>query len=286
MANRRVIIFAHYNSRNIVSDYVLYHLVALKAVSDRLVFVTTSLVSEHDLVKLDNIVDNIIQRENIGYDFFSYKAGIEEAMKGCFDELVIVNDSVYGPLKCLEELFQTMSGTADFWGITKSDLIETHLQSYFICFSKKVFMSGAFQSFWRDIKVQAEKLDIVRHHEVGLSTTLIEEGFSFSAACDADLDFIKVFLRKIRRLKNIPLSQIIRKLLNRSSVENLKVKNIDKSHLLWKELILEANMPYLKVSLIRDNPLNINIRDYEDILVSNTDYPVNIIKKHLKEIGE
>jgi lipopolysaccharide biosynthesis protein len=43
-------------------------------------------------------------------------------------------------------------------------------------------------------------------------------------------------------------------------------------------------MPFLKVELLRDNPLRIKINNFEHVLVSHSDYDIAYIRSHLKRV--
>ncbi|WP_439107106.1 rhamnan synthesis F family protein [Congregibacter sp.] len=48
---------------------------------------------------------NVLVCETFGYDFMSYRLGIEQLFLAAFDELLLCNDSVYGPVYTLRQLF-------------------------------------------------------------------------------------------------------------------------------------------------------------------------------------
>ena len=112
----------------------------------------------------------------------SYKVGIEELNLDTYDELIICNDSIYGPLQPLSQLFDKCDlMQADVWGITDSYQQSYHLQSYFIIFKQKALKSRAFTNFWSHVTVLNEKKDIIKCYEVGLSKTLRKDGLKLDA---------------------------------------------------------------------------------------------------------
>ena len=87
-----------------------------------MIFVSTAKLNENEMRSLGAYVDSIIVKENSGYDFGSWKAGLrsEEDLRK-YDEIVICNDSVYGPLWPIGVAFKKMeTRDCDFWGITAS----------------------------------------------------------------------------------------------------------------------------------------------------------------------
>ena len=93
----RVLILAHHDRHGVVDDHVVAAIHAYRAVADYLVVVSTSARALPDTVA--PLVDRFIPRPNEGYDFCSWRAGIGALGEaGACDELICVNDSVYGPL--------------------------------------------------------------------------------------------------------------------------------------------------------------------------------------------
>jgi lipopolysaccharide biosynthesis protein len=43
-------------------------------------------------------------------------------------------------------------------------------------------------------------------------------------------------------------------------------------------------MPFVKVELLRDNPMNMGIADYDTFIKSLSDYDTGYIKKHLERM--
>ncbi|MBO6256736.1 hypothetical protein J6N69_01700, partial [bacterium] len=164
---KRAVIFAHYDKQNIIDDYVVYYLRALKEIADELVLVSCNFVKNKQAV--ENIATKIIDDTHNEYDFGSYKRGylyLKERLNE-FDELVFVNDSCYGPFYSLKEVFDQMDKKdCDFWGITKNNfgypknlssffVKRSHIQSYFIILKKNIIISEIFDNFMKSITVQA-----------------------------------------------------------------------------------------------------------------------------------
>jgi lipopolysaccharide biosynthesis protein len=119
---KRIICYVHYDSRNIVDNHDIKMTMCLSRLSSELVFITNSILSQRELNKVKPFVSNIIQRDNKGYDFGAWRDALNQygldAM-GEYDQLVLVNNSVFGPLYDLENAFAEMDGkNVDFWGIT------------------------------------------------------------------------------------------------------------------------------------------------------------------------
>ena len=102
----RAAVFVHYDKQNIVDDYVIYYLKELKIVTNTIIFVSTSDLANKERKKLEKYCDKIIIRENVGYDFYSWKIGLKIlGTLNIFDEIILCNDSVYGPLVKFQTIF-------------------------------------------------------------------------------------------------------------------------------------------------------------------------------------
>ena len=276
---KRAVIFAHYDRDDLLDDYVLYYLAQLKSICRWLVFVTTANISRDSINKLNNICCKVIVRDNTGHDFMSYKVGLEYLNIREFDEAVLCNDSVYGPIYPLVNMFEKMNNCeCSFWGVTQSFEIAHHLQSYFMVFRKDVLTSHSFLNFWTNVSNFKKRGQIIIDNEIGLSRILIEKGFKAKAFVDykprcSDL------LREMNfsGLFSIKVMCLFKMLFNRSCGK------FNATHLFWSIIIINYKMPFIKVDLLRDNYLHIsNLAQYKEmILQTGSDYPAGLIEKHL-----
>jgi rhamnosyltransferase len=282
----RAIVFVHYDRDNLVDDYVYFYLKALKKHSTHLVFVTTSTLSKEDYQKVSYLSSHIIERENIGYDFMSYKTGLESFDYTQYDELLICNDSVYGPFYPLSALFERMSNTeCDFWGMTDNNDMAYHLQSYFLLFKKSLLLDTSFSTFWEKVKVLNDKEEIIQTYEVGLTSYFEKKGFKSAVAIAyniSNVQKISIFIKKLTPQK------IFHKLLTivNKKYSLARVGKVNATLYFWKALILDYKMPFIKIKLLRENPNNINIDQVENVLSNVSDYDTKLIKNHLKRMKE
>lgn len=284
---KRAIIFVHYDKDNIIDSYVLRYLSALKPLGYPLIFISTSKLSTNELGKITNIVNAAITRENIGYDFYSYKVGLDELNKhfpGHYSEIVLCNDSVYGPLFPLEEMCSAMEGrAADFWGVTDAHEIAHHIQSYFMVFRRGVLDSKYFNGFWASMQPISDRLEVVRRYEVGLTQLLEKSGFLpdvYISTSDLNAKgYILGIYAKAAKLSHMTLNEFKAKMTKvvagRSSIHP------NPTFILWEDLLVKKRNPFIKVSLLKSNPAGVDIHDYRNILAKNTDYDVDLIVRHL-----
>ena len=130
---------------------------------------------------MQNLCHKIIAEKHGEYDFGSYKRGLEEAYQYSqdYDAIIIANDSCYGPIRPLNNIFKTMEySDCDFWGLTvNQEIYLPHLQSYFLVFNKKIINSEIFRNFFRKVKRENSKQDIVENYEIALTPTFLDAGF-------------------------------------------------------------------------------------------------------------
>ncbi len=182
----RTVIFASYSKSGTIADYVLYYLQGLKTLAETIVFIADNEVLPGEEEKLRDLVTHCECKRHGGYDFGSYRRGYEwlESI-GLLDkteEIILCNDSCYGPVTPFVPIFEEMdSRSCDFWGISESHQIKTHLQSYFLVFKKQVFASEPFRKFISSLTHQENYNDYIAKYELCLTEYLCEAGFSFSA---------------------------------------------------------------------------------------------------------
>lgn len=247
--------FSHYDRNNIIDPYVVYYLESLLLQSCDIVFISTAEnLSEHEISKIANICAQIIVKENIGYDFGAWKTAMDlcHTRLESYAHLIICNDSVYAPLFNLETMFNTMGRRKlDMWGITESYDMRYHLQSYFLVFEKSILKNPKFSAFWSGYKVFRHKRNIIENYEIGLSRLMAKEKYTIGAYCPCP--------PKMPSKANI-------------------------THQDWKNLIIEQQCPIIKIELLRDNPMQCDLKDVKNIISEHTSYPLPLILSYLQRL--
>ena len=172
---------AHFDPDGLVAPHVRRQIQAWLAAPADVTVVSTADLNDADRDWLNAHVQ-LIQRPNEGYDFLSYRVGLQAAGDlGAYDEVIVCNDSFVGPLRPYAEILQEMSRRdCDFWGVTRSDRIKRHVQSFFVVFRPQVTRSDAFRTFWAEMSPLATRTQVIRRYEVGLSVKLRKSGFRAS----------------------------------------------------------------------------------------------------------
>ena len=165
---KRLAIYATYHPKGFVDDYILYMIEKLRKVTDDIYIVSNHTYTEGQKEKLKG-VSRVYERDDTGFDVggFAYvmKSIEEENRFGDYDELILLNDSIFGTFYSLNDMFhemETRNAELDFWAITRrgrSDFdggdstYPEHLQIYFYVIRKRMFHSKEFFNYWKNIYV-------------------------------------------------------------------------------------------------------------------------------------
>ena len=194
--SKRVCIFFFYDKDGILDEYVIYLLKALKENVEKIIVVCNGKLTPESRDKLEIITEDIIVRENKGFDVWAYKSGIEYLgwdTLNEYDELLLVNFTIFGPIYSFKEMFKDMdSRDIDFWGITafhevkhdpfkriKYGYIPEHIQSHFIAVRKRMFSSFEFKEHWEKMPEIKCYEDSVAYHEAIFTKDFNDKGFKY-----------------------------------------------------------------------------------------------------------
>jgi len=185
---------AQFDPRGTLAPHVRRRVESLAAAVDDVVVVSASDLTDEARTWLRSRV-RLVERANTGYDFLGYREGLDGADLASYDEVTICNDSVVGVVD-LAAVYDAMAGrAADFWGLTETDRVKHHVQSFFVTFRPAVLGSPAFRDFWDDVTVLADRSQVIRRYEVGLSRRLYRAGFT-SAAHFTETDADRAIARR------------------------------------------------------------------------------------------
>ena len=173
---RRICLFAGYDQNNKIQDYVLYMIKKLAVISD-VYYMGNGNIAPEELFKLAPYTKMFYTSLHGQRDFGSWQrliAQIGWEKLALYDELILCNDSVYGPFKNLEDIFTEMESRGyDFWSMTADYAYSFHLHNYFMVFNNNVIRNRKFQSFWDNVPQH----DAVRNCSLELTPLLFDLGF-------------------------------------------------------------------------------------------------------------
>ena len=196
---KRLAIYMTYNNEGIIDDYIVYMIEALKKVCQDIIVVSNNLLPERQKNKLSE-ASRIYERDNKGYDAGAYSEVIMKLYANKeleeYDELLLLNDSVFGPFYDLNDMFKEMdnrSPAVDFWGITRrvcSDfdggdtIYPEHIQSYCYIFRKRLLHSNDFIEYWEGIIDKITDFrSAITNYEFQLTRHFSELGYTWDSYC-------------------------------------------------------------------------------------------------------
>jgi len=217
--SRSVAIFAHFDPDGIVDENTLDVLGSLARFFDEVHFITTSDVDLAGVAFPDRVFAS--RRPNIGYDFYSYKAGLVRALgRSDVDTIVLVNSSFLvidsGQFRsCLRQM-KHLAQTADAVGASASEQMGRHLQSYLLLLGPAAVRSPALTRYVNSIQPQNAKIDLILNFEVGLSQALTAAGLKLAAVFEPEASTgeaanpVHTFADKVARATGLIKTEVLR----------------------------------------------------------------------------
>jgi lipopolysaccharide biosynthesis protein len=254
---RPLCLFAHFDRTAVVASHVLHYLRALTDAGCTVIVISTSKLDPGELARLRLVAAEVVLRDNDGLDFGSWAEGLARYGDGIEGDLLLANDSVYGPIGGLEApLARFAAVEADFYGMVESREHGAHLQSWFLLFRPQVHRHPGFRAFFQQSFGGLSKAEIIQLGEIGLSRRLQALGFRYYAMNSA-WSAKGVGLR-------IPANP---------------------THFLWRELI-EEGVPFLKVELLRDNPARIaDLGGWREVVAARAPEMIPLIEEHQRALA-
>lgn len=275
----RALVFAHFDPHAIVDDYVMYSLACYRQFFEIIHFVTTSPLDREQTARVASVVDRVIVRSNIGYDFMSWRVGFEALPRHCdFSEVVFANDSIYGPCSDLSPFWGRVDQLGvDLWGASLNHQFRPHVQSFFMGFGRRLLASGFARNFWQGVEVIPDKMQLIFAYEVGLSARVEEAGFTIGGV----ISFPVLDSGLKKRVIADNASTIDRKPAAQARAYVQQESALNPVQLCWGEA-LRAGLPFVKVELLRDNPLHANLCTVHATLKAMRWYDLQLIARHLE----
>lgn len=205
---KRACIYFIYDKNGVIDNYILYQLEDLRENIAFLHCVINGKLSPEGRRRLEPLVDEIYVRENKGNDIGAYKAAIKYIgwdKLGSFDELVLMNNTCFGPVYPFKEVFDwAKEQNIDFWALTlgcKMDWLghshyphynslDTHYQSYFLTVRRPLLGSRLLIDFFDEISDDASYVESGCMYEYAFPGYFEEKGYQGAVYCDhADVNY-------------------------------------------------------------------------------------------------
>lgn len=272
---RTLVLFAHFDPHGVVDPYVVYYLEALHGLGATIVFVSGSpTLSPESVAPIRSLCAGIYTRHTLSLDFGSWHLAWNILRQhgwslDQFDRFVLANDSVYGPLFPLEDMWSTFEG-ADMYGAIESLEKAPHLQSFFLAWDLNSRTRPFLNDFWNRFQYIVDKHILIRRYEVGLSKRARKAGLG-----------IKPFVS----------ASTIEATYGRSPGHQWASGCSRRPHpnntlYFWDGLIEHLRFPFLKTVLPRRNdPWHDSMAHLRDFIEQHTTYPYGLIQSNVDRLG-
>jgi len=270
---RTLVLFAHFDPQGVVDPYVAYYLKALHKLGATIVFVSGSpALTPESVAPIRSLCAGIYTRSTLSLDFGSWHlAWCILKQRGWsldqFDRFVITNDSVFGPLFPLEEMWSSFHD-ADMYGAIENTQMAPHLQSFFLAWDLNSRTRPFLNDFWNDFQYVVHKATLIWRCEIGLSRRARKAGLS-----------VKPFVSAAAINTTYgPLST--RVWASRRSGRN------NGTLYFWDGLVEDFRFPFLKTILARHNKRwNVSMGHLRDVIGQHTGYPYRLIESNVDRLG-
>jgi lipopolysaccharide biosynthesis protein len=269
MATRSLALYVHYSASGRVSQMVLSQIDDLRRTGFAVVFISMApSIPAEDWEAVRRVSAWLVQRVNYGLDFGAWRDLLPEARRRPLDELMLVNDSMLGPIYPFEPVLATMrGGGSGLFGLTESYQGGVHLQSYMLLARGKAAVADVMQ-FIDELHISHSKWVLVRRGELRLARWMLRRGHRVAAVFGYD--------RLIQAALADPAERETRNWLDWP---------LNPTHHLWHILLRQFGFPFLKTELILRNPGRIaNVAAWPRAIPATSPIPLSVLQNHLKSL--
>jgi hypothetical protein len=281
-----IALYIHYAPGTGVSAMVLRQLEEYRALGFTIIFVTMSKGLEAvEIAQLRRLTGLIVHRRNFSFDFGAWHdvARLVPVLAPAATELLLVNDSVCGPLHKLHNIiFNVRACGEGLFGLTENLAPRPHLQSYFLL-ARGAGVIADVVEFLRKFRPTAYKRGVIRRGEVRLTSWIRERGHLVAAVYGYEsVEWIALHRpRTLRRLRSL-FPGLAGAATRAEWHERLRTLPLNPTHSLWYELVDDCGFPFLKTDLLARNQIGIpDLMDWGDLIPSDHPELRRLIEEHL-----
>jgi hypothetical protein len=236
LTNRDICVFAAYSSHLQLTDAVVDYIDNLKAIGVDVILsiALDDPTKQFDLSNLSS-ASGIIIRKNGGFDFPTWSVCLR-----LFPEIwgarrvFLANDSMF----LLPDLFPNFmekmrSQNADFVGVTESFQQAHHAQSYFVMLQENALRDPSLKEYLSNLPILSSKEEVIQAYEL---TLLSRVRFDFDLSHKIIYGMEELF----------------------PAAREDEYGGLNITHAYWDYLVARG-FPFVKVELLRDNPIKSNI---------------------------
>lgn len=193
---RRLLVYVVWDRRGEIDDYIPYALAGIRDDVAHILVMVNGRLSDEGRAALTPVADEIVVRENKGYDIWAHKDALDHLGPRVdeFDEIVLTNDTWFGPVRPFRPVLERMeSQKVHFWGMTDhareepnpftgKGVLHYHLQSFWLAVRREMFQSELWQAYWRDLPEMPDYFDAVLKHEAEFTHHFASHGYTHGVA--------------------------------------------------------------------------------------------------------
>lgn len=267
---KRIAFYLFWDKDGRVDRYVSYCLEKLREHVEHVVVVSNGPLDDAGRAELERVADDVWERENLGFDVWGYKEGLEKFgfdRLAEYDELILLNYTFFGPMYPFSEMFDRAdSWEVDFWGITEhaevrphpfaaKGVLARHIQSHWIAVRKPMLASPAFREYWADMPMITSYEQSVDRHEARFTQHFEDRGFSSDVLFrGADYSSLNPILDEVVQL------------------------TADRCPILKRRTFFHSPLYFSDYAIIG--------RDVMEILESTSDYPLELVWENIARTAE
>ena len=256
-----LVVLVHFDVDGVVDPHVLLAIDTYRAAGADVCVVTVGL-DDTALAPLRSRATHLVRKSSNDdlRDFGGWHLALDllgDEVLAHYARVVLTNDSAYFPVRDPGP-FLAAARDADADVVAATDSLSGgryHLQSYFLSLSPRA-LTVLRPEIARRVEEQAgaTKLSLIQRFEVGLSEFAIRQGLRTAAFCSiADIEDVAGAL-------NPPDAR---------PISHLGVSVTNLTHHFWRHA-LRAGLPFLKVELLRDNPVDVDIDGWPTLVTGGT----------------
>ncbi len=281
-------LYAHYSAHGGISEMVLHQLRDYVRLGFRVVFVSSAeSLDAASWQAVCGIAELVLHRRNHGFDFGAWSDALAVATQAAepLAELLLVNDSVLGPLHPLDQPLASLRAAGDgLFGLTDSVQHAPHLQSYFLLARGSGAIADVL-AFLRRVPLSASKHRMVRRGEIALSCFARARGHRVAAlwgyaalenAMVASEEARAGLLAALPSLAQHPPPGVA---ALRRALLDLPLNPV---HHFAALLVHQAGFPFLKTELVLRNPVRLpEAADWPALVPAASPTPLALLADHL-----
>ena len=209
---KRLIVYFHYDPLGQI-DTACRVAVEAMAHYGEVFFISNSTLRPADRAWAASVTLTCRERENKGLDVGAYKEALAVIGRGRlarYDELVLMNFTLAGPVCSLASMFAAMEARPElaFWGLTRhyamksrrfggrSGEVPEHLQSHFLAVRAPLLHSEDFWQYWQKMPLPKSYEESIANHETRFTAHFANLGCRWDSYVDTK-DLRDVFVNPI-----------------------------------------------------------------------------------------